>query len=185
MVWAWAARQLESWADDFDSPRRGVRVKNRLNDGCCSEAGLARYRWSGETKRIRERFEQYGPFDFIVGSDVLYSRGSYQPLLSTITYFSEPYTRTWLACPERDAGLGEGYGGRYFAAVASGHLSDEDVARSRKLEHTTFGTERRFKSRVLVESRDTSTFLIELLPVGDRPLLECTPVSRLGRHPTP
>ncbi len=59
---------------------------------------------------------EHGPFDFILGSDILYSRAAYGDLLSTITFFSQPHTRTWLACPRRDEGLGEGYGGKYFAS---------------------------------------------------------------------
>ena len=59
---------------------------------------------------------EHGPFDFILGSDILYSRAVYGDLLRTITFFSQPHTRTWLACPVRDEGLGEGYGGKYFAS---------------------------------------------------------------------
>lgn len=64
---------------------------------------------------------EHGPFDFILGSDILYSRAAYGDLLRTITFFSQPHTRTWLACPRRDEGLGDGYGGKYFASGADGY----------------------------------------------------------------
>lgn len=56
-------------------------------------------------------------------------------------------TRTWLACPRRDEGLGEGYGGEYFASVAAGTITDEDVARGRKMAHTAFAPEEGQKVR--------------------------------------
>ena len=62
--------------------------------------------------------------------DLLYQRASYAPLLRTLTVCAEQQqdVRVWLACPHRDANLGEGYGGRYFAAVVSGQLDDHIVA---------------------------------------------------------
>lgn len=70
----------------------------------------------GDEKSMQRLLAQHGPFDFILGSDILYSRAAYGDLLRTITFFSQPHTRTWLSCPRRDEGLGEGYGGKYFAS---------------------------------------------------------------------
>ena len=115
---------------------------------------------------------EHGPFDFIIGADILYSRSGYDPLIQTIDYLSSPRvglplrelvdgcahgrasqvrscdqgrahvpgqscsvcelwamgqpTVTLLACPERDTGLGPGYGGRYFGAIASVRRCGQD-----------------------------------------------------------
>lgn len=80
-------------------------------------ATVAPLKWGAEGAMQRVLAE-HGPFDYILGSDILYSRAAYGDLLKTITFFSQPHTRTWLACPRRDEGLGEGYGGKYFASGA-------------------------------------------------------------------
>jgi hypothetical protein len=85
------------------------------------EAAVAPLKWGAEASMQRVLAE-HGPFDFILGSDILYSRAAYGDLLRTITFFSQPHTRTWLACPRRDEGLGDGYGGKYFASGAEATL---------------------------------------------------------------
>lgn len=82
---------------------------------------MAPLKWGAEASMQRVLAE-HGPFDFILGSDILYSRAAYGDLLRTITFFSQPHTRTWLACPRRDEGLGDGYGGKYFASGAEATL---------------------------------------------------------------
>jgi hypothetical protein len=129
---------------------------------------------------------EHGPFDFIIGADILYSRSGYGPLIQTIDYLSSPRvglplrelvdgcahgrasqpTVTLLACPERDTGLGPCYGGRCFGAIASGEKDDKaEFAKANKLPIFAFDPpERRFHCQTLQTSHAQQTHLLELRP---------------------
>ena len=91
-----------------------LQLNRQLIEREGGSATVAPLTW-GHKRRMQEVLDEHGPFDIILGSDLLYSRASYGDLLTTIAFFSLPHTRTWLACPSRDEGLGLGYGGNYFA----------------------------------------------------------------------
>ena len=53
-------------------------------------AAVSPLKW-GATSSMQRLLAEHGPFDYILGSDLLYSRASYGDLLKTISYFSEPH----------------------------------------------------------------------------------------------
>ena len=143
-----------------------LQLNRQLIEREGGSATVAPLTW-GHKRRMQDVLDKYGPFDFILGSDLLYSRASYGDLLTTIAFFSLPgHTRTWLACPSRDEGLGLGYGGQYFASVAAGHTVDGAIAKDRKMEHTAFelpdGTA--FRSQLLKapERKGHGSYIVEL-----------------------
>ena len=143
-----------------------LQLNRQLIEREGGSATVAPLTW-GHKRRMQEVLDEYGPFDIILGSDLLYSRASYGDLLTTIAFFSLPgHTRTWLACPSRDEGLGLGYGGQYFASVATGYIVDGAIAKDRKMEHTAFelpdGTA--FRSQLLKapEPKGRGSYIVEL-----------------------
>ena len=143
-----------------------LQLNRQLIEREGGSATVAPLTW-GHKRKMQEVLDEYGPFDIILGSDLLYSRASYGDLLTTIAFFSLPgHTRTWLACPSRDEGLGLGYGGQYFASVATGYIVDGAIAKDRKMEHTAFelpdGTA--FRSQLLKapEPKGRGSYIVEL-----------------------
>lgn len=96
-------------------------------------ATVSPLKW-GATSAMQRLLAEHGPFDYILGSDLLYSRASYGDLLKTISYFSEPHV-SFTPSPSSNIPAGQHSYSSRNRPLTDGlsrngwrHLSDADLA---------------------------------------------------------